>query len=89
MAWWGFVGVSVIGLTKPNKELTRDLQGLAADFKWSAAELMRIAERLSLVGYWADAQAISKMITVPHASQDKLAGCADDVKAGRIVREKA
>ena len=30
-----------------NQNLRRDLQGLAADLKWSAVELVRIAERLS------------------------------------------
>ncbi|MCI3945516.1 hypothetical protein K0038_02558 [Pseudomonas syringae] len=75
-----------MGLTKPNQQLARDLQGLAADFKWSAVELMRIAERLSLLGNEADAQAIFKMITVFHAGEDKLAGYADEVRDGQIVR---
>lgn len=39
-----------MSLTKPNQELHRDLQGLASDLKWSAVELMRIAERLSQAG---------------------------------------
>ncbi|MCJ2370184.1 hypothetical protein [Pseudomonas sp. RGM 3321] len=78
-----------MGLTKPNQELARDLQGLAADFKWSAVELMRIAERLSLVGNEADAQAIFKMITVFHAGEDKLAGYVGEVRQGRIVRERS
>ncbi len=78
-----------MGLKKPNQELARDLQGLASDFKWSAVELMRIAERLSLMGNESDAQAIFKMITVFHAGEDKLAGYADELKAGRIVRERS
>lgn len=36
--------------------LRRDLQGIASDLKWSAVELVRIAERLSVVGNEADAQ---------------------------------
>ncbi|WP_122302274.1 hypothetical protein [Pseudomonas amygdali] len=75
-----------MGLAKPNQELARDLQDLASDFKWSAVELMRIAERLSFAGNEADAQAVLKMCTVFHAGEDKLAGYADEVKAGRIVR---
>lgn len=39
-----------MGLNKPNQDLKRDLQGIASDLKWSAVELMRIAERLSLAG---------------------------------------
>ncbi|KPW36987.1 hypothetical protein [Pseudomonas coronafaciens] len=78
-----------MGLTKPNQQLARDLQGLAADFKWSAVELMRIAERLSLLGNEADAQAIFKMITVFHAGEDKLSGYTDEVREGRILRERS
>lgn len=76
-------------LTKPNHELSSDLKGLASDFKWSAVELMRIAERLSLAGNEADAQAVLKMCTVFHAGEDKLTGYADEVRDGRIVRERA
>lgn len=77
-----------MGLTKPNQQLARDLQGLAADFKWSAVELMRIAERMSLVGSEADAQALMRMITVFRAGEDKLAGYAEDVKVGLLVLER-
>ena len=73
-------------LTKPNQELSSDLKGLASDFKWSAVELMRIAERLSLAGNEADAQAVLRMCLVFHAGEDKLTGYADEVKSGRIVR---
>lgn len=78
-----------MSLTKPNQDLKRDLQGIASDLKWSAVELMRIAERLSLAGNEADAQAVFRMLTVFHDGEDRLAGYADEVKAGRIVREKA
>ena len=73
-------------LTKPNQDLKRDLQGVASDLKWSAVELLRIAERLSLAGNEADAQAVLKMCTVFHDGEDRLTAYADEVKAGRIVR---
>ena len=76
-------------LTKSNQELSSDLKGLASDFKWSAVELMRIAERLSLAGDEADAQAVLRMCLVFHAGEDKLTGYAYEVKAGMIVRGKA
>lgn len=78
-----------MSLTKPSQDLKRDLQGIASDLKWSAVELMRIAERLSLAGNEADAQAVLRMCNVFHAGEDKLAGYADEVKDGRIVRERA
>ena len=75
-------------LTKPSQDLKRYLQGIASDLKWSAVELMRIAERLSLARNEADAQAVLRMCTVLHADEDRLAGYADEVKAGQINRSK-
>ncbi|WP_288081207.1 hypothetical protein [Pseudomonas sp.] len=77
-----------MSLTKPNQDLKRDLQGIASDLKWSAVELMRIAERLSLAGNEADAQAVLRMCNVFHDGEDRLVGYADEVKTGRIVRGK-
>ncbi|MNJ28732.1 hypothetical protein D3C77_232790 [compost metagenome] len=68
--------------------LRRDLQGLASDLKWSAVELTRIAERLSLTGHEADAQAVLRICQVMHAGEDRLMAYGDEVKAGRIVRAK-
>ncbi|MBC3375767.1 hypothetical protein HU762_17595 [Pseudomonas sp. SWRI92] len=73
-------------LTKPNQDLRRDLQGIASDLKWSAVELMRIAERLSLAGNEADAQAVLKICTVLHDGEYRLVGYADEVKARLITR---
>lgn len=76
-------------LTKPNQELRRDLQGLANDLKWSAVELMRIAARLSEAGNETDAQAVIRICQVMQAGEDRLAGYGDEVKAGKIARQKA
>ena len=70
-------------LNKPEQDLKRDLQGIASDLKWSAVELKRIAERLSQSGH----EAVLKMCTVFHAGEDRLAGYADEVKAGMVVRK--
>lgn len=75
-------------LTKPNQDLKRDLQGVASDLKWSAVELLRIAERLSLAGNEADAQAVLKMCAVFHDGEDRLVGYADEVRDQRITRAK-
>ncbi len=77
-----------MSLNKPEQDLKRDLRGLASDFKWSAVELMRIAERLSLAGNEADAQAVLKMCTVFHAGEDRLVTYAEEVGAGLISRVK-
>ena len=77
-----------MSLNNPNQELKRDLQGTSSDLKWSAVELMRIAERLSLAGNEADAQAVIRICVVMQAGEDRLAGYADEVKAGQINRNK-
>lgn len=71
---------------KLEQDLKRDLQGVASDLKWSAVELMRIAERLSLASNEPDAQAIMRMITIFHNDEDRLTAYTDEVKMGRIVR---
>ena len=76
-------------LTNPNQDLKRDLQGIASDLKWSAVELMRVAERLSQAGNEADAQAVLKMCTVLHADEDRLVGYAGEVEIGLVTRVKA
>ncbi|MOA53673.1 hypothetical protein D3C78_1771670 [compost metagenome] len=75
-------------LTKPNQELRRDLQGLASDLKWSAVELKRIAERISLSGNDADAQAVLRMCRSFQDAEERLAGYAEETHLGLIVRVK-
>ncbi len=79
----------MMGLNKLEQDLKRDLQGVASDLKWSAVELLRIAERLSLAGNEADAQAVLKMCTVFHDGEDKLAKYAAEVRDGMIARAMA
>ena len=76
-------------LTKPNQDLKRDLQGIASDLKWSVVELLRVAERLSLAGNEADAQAVLRMCNVFHADEDRLVGYAGEVEIGLVTRVKA
>lgn len=75
-------------LTKPSQDLRRDLQGLASDLKWSAVELMRIAVRLSEAGNEHDAQAVIRICQVMQDGEDRLVGYGDEVKMGRIERQK-
>ena len=78
-----------MGLNKLEQDLKRDLHGVASDLKWSAVELLRVAERLSQAGNEADAQALLRMCAVFHADEDRLTAYADEVKAGGIVRGKS
>lgn len=74
---------------KLEHDLRRDLQGIASDLRWSAVDLRQIAERLSTAGNEVDAQALLRMCEVFQSDEDRLTAYADEVKAGRIVRDKA
>ncbi|WP_447902431.1 hypothetical protein [Pseudomonas serbica] len=73
-------------LTKPNQDLKRDLQGVASDLKWSAVELVRIAERLSHAGNGQDAEALRRMISIFQQDEKRLNGWIEEVGAGQIGR---
>lgn len=68
-------------LSKPNQDLKRDLQGIASDLKWSAVELKRIAERLSVAGNEIDAQAIHHLITIFKAGEARLNARSVEISA--------
>ena len=73
-------------LTKPNQDLKRDLQGVSSDLKWSAVELIRIAERLSHAGNGPDAEALRRMISIFQQDEKRLNGWIEEVSAGQIGR---
>ena len=73
-------------LTKPNQDLKRDLKGVSSDLKWSAVELVRIAERLSHAGNGPDAEALRRMITIFQQDEKRLNGLIEDVSASQIGR---
>jgi len=73
-------------MNNPNQNLRRDLQGLAADLKWSAVELVRIAERLSQAGNYPDAQALHRMIAMFQREEGRLQSLVSDVAEGRIIQ---
>jgi hypothetical protein len=54
--------------------------------KWSAVELVRIAERLSQAGNVPDAQALHRMIAMFQREELRLQGMVNDVAEGRIVQ---
>lgn len=69
-----------------NQNLRRDLQGLAADLKWSAVELVRIADRLSQAGNEPDAQALHRMIAMFQREEGRLSLIVGEIAAGGIVQ---
>jgi hypothetical protein len=73
-------------MTSNTQNLRRDLQGLAADLKWSAVELIRIAERLSQAGNEPDAQALYRMIAMFQREEGRLGIIVNEISDGRFVQ---
>jgi outer membrane lipopolysaccharide assembly protein LptE/RlpB len=77
-----------MSLTKPNQELRRDLKQAVAMLKLSGVDLMQAAVRLSESGQEAEAKEVLKIAADFQEVEDRLAGYAEEVKVGRIVRGK-
>ncbi|UVK96482.1 hypothetical protein [Pseudomonas sp. B21-048] len=75
-------------LTKPNQQLRRDLKKAAALLKWSGVDLMQAAVRLSEAGREDEAKELLRIASSYQDIEDRLADYADEVRAGRIAREK-
>ena len=72
-------------LTKPNQELSRDLKTLALDIEQAADEVLRITKDCRGV----DVAAALMVIANLYKNADRAAALAEEVKAGRIVRDKS
>lgn len=77
-----------MGLSIEDQQLKRKLSGIAADLKWSAVELARIAERLSQSGNEPDAQALRRMITVLRQDGESLDALGEQVQNGHLSHQK-
>lgn len=75
-------------LTKPNQQLRRDLKEAAALLKWSGVDLLQAAVKLSEAGQEDEAKELLKNAAGLQEAEGKLAGYAEEVKAGKIVREQ-
>jgi hypothetical protein len=79
----------IMWLNEYEQQLRRDLQGVASDLRWSAVELLRIAEQLRLAGNDVDAEATLRLCSLFQGDEERLAGYAEEVKAKTITRTKA
>lgn len=75
-----------MSLTKPNQQLRRDLKETAALLKWSGIDLFGVAKRLLAAGDEISADELMMIALSYQTMEDKLAGYADEVKAGQISR---
>lgn len=76
-------------LNKPNQQLRRDLKDAAALLKWSGVDLFQAAQKLSDRGLEAEALELISISLRFQEAENKLTGYADEVRDGRIVRERA
>ncbi|USW94203.1 hypothetical protein NHF39_23145 [Pseudomonas proteolytica] len=75
-------------LTKPNQQLRRDLKEAAALLKWAGLDLYVVSKRMMAAGDEQGAMELMKIAMSLQETEDKLAGYADEVKAGQINRSK-
>ncbi|MCU1761599.1 hypothetical protein NTD84_17995 [Pseudomonas sp. 14P_8.1_Bac3] len=75
-------------LNESENELRRDLQSVASDLRWSAVELLRLADQLRQAGNDVDAQAVLRLCDLFQGDEQRLAGYAEEVKAKMISRNK-
>jgi propanediol dehydratase large subunit len=73
-------------LTKPNQDLRRDLKQAAALLKWSGVDLLQAARKLAEAGQEEKAEELLRIAVSFQETEDRLAGYADEVKAGVITR---
>jgi hypothetical protein len=74
-----------MGLTKPNQELRRNLKKVSFHLEQTAIDVLKLASRANA----EDALTILHMLNRLYEDADWLATYADEVKVGRIVRERA
>ncbi len=77
-----------MSLTKPNQQLRRDLKEVAALLKWAGVDLYVVSKRMMAAGDEQGAMELMKIAMSLQETEDKLAGYAEEVKSGRVVRSK-
>ncbi|MBM9486962.1 hypothetical protein JBE38_13605 [Pseudomonas sp. ICBG1301] len=75
-----------MALKKTNQQLRRDLKEAAALLKWSGVDLFGVAKRLLAAGDQITADELMMIALSYQEIEDKLAGYAEEVKAGSISR---
>jgi len=76
-------------LNEFEQELQRDLQSVESNLRWSAVELLRLAEQFRLAGNEVDAQVALRLREVLQGDEERLKSYANEVKARHISRTKA
>ncbi|MGE1156919.1 hypothetical protein [Pseudomonas kitaguniensis] len=75
-----------MSLTKPNQQLRLDLKEAASLLVWAGVDLFAVSERMLAAGDEQGALEMQRIAISLQESEARLAGYADEVKAGRFVR---
>ena len=75
-----------MALTKPNKQLRRDLKEAAALLKWAGVDLYVVSKRMMAAGDEQGAMELMKIAMSLQETEDKLAVYSAEMRAGRILR---
>jgi hypothetical protein len=76
----------IILLNELEKALHRDLQSVESNLRWSAVELLRLAEQFRQAGNEVDAQVALRLREVLQGDEERLKSYAEEVKARHIRR---
>lgn len=72
-----------------SQQLREALISAAFLLKWSSADLRKSANAFAEAGNEAEASALLEVVSNYESSEASLLGFADEVRDGRIVRERA
>lgn len=75
--------------SKTNQQLRHDLKEAAATLKWASVDMFGVAKRMLANGDEQGANELMKIAFSFQETEDKLAGYAEEVRAGRIARAKS
>ncbi|MPQ85475.1 hypothetical protein F0170_16635 [Pseudomonas sp. MAFF 730085] len=71
--------------TKPNRKVGRDLKEAAALLTWAGVDLFVVSERMLAAGDEQGALEMQRIAIGLKESEARLAGYADEVKAGKFA----
>lgn len=72
-----------------SQQLREALISAAFLLKWSSADLRKSANAMTDAGNEAEASALLEVVSNYESSESSLLGFADEVRDGRIVRERS
>ena len=80
--------MTLMPLTKPNREYFEDLKGHSACLDWAAHDLIEIAKRIEDAGLFDESKALAEIGNDLRAWSKIVSTFSDEVREGLIVRRE-